>query len=91
MRRRWFSRRAFLLHFEFAVLVSGCLAAGWWQATRALGGNGLSWFYSVEWPAFAVIAIVGWWRLIHEDPAAYKARKQPPPERHAPDGSLYPR
>lgn len=91
MRRRWLSRRAVLLHFEFTLVVCGCLTAGWWQATRALAGNGLSWFYSVEWPAFVVLAVVGWWRLIHEDPEVYKARKQPPPEQRAPDGSLYPR
>jgi hypothetical protein len=27
--------------------------------TRALGGNSLSWVYSVEWPVFALIAIAG--------------------------------
>jgi len=80
VRKRWFSPRAFLLHFEFGLLVVACLAAGWWQATRALGGNGLSWFYSVEWPAFAVVAVIGWWHLIHEDPEAYRARKERPPE-----------
>ena len=73
------------------MIAPACLAAGWWQATRALGGNALSWVYSVEWPAFAILAIVCWWRLVHEDPEAYRARKQPLPERRAPDGSLYPR
>jgi len=63
------------LHLEVAVVAPGCAAAGWWQATRALSGNGLSWVYSVEWPAFALIAIAGWWHLIHEDPESYKARK----------------
>jgi len=29
--------------------------------------------------------------LIHEDPEAYRARKEPPPQERAPDGSLYPR
>ncbi|HVC25957.1 MAG TPA: hypothetical protein VND23_09380 [Acidimicrobiales bacterium] len=91
MTRRWTSRRALLLHLAVLVVAPACLAAGWWQATRALSGNGLSWFYSIEWPAFAVLAIVGWWRLIHEDPETYRARKEKPPERRAPDGSLYPR
>ncbi len=76
LRRRWLSRRALLLHLEFAVIAAGCLTAGWWQATRALAGNELSWVYSVEWPVFALLAIAGWWQLIHEDPAAYRARKQ---------------
>jgi hypothetical protein len=80
VRKRWFSRRAFLLHIEFFLLASACLVAGWWQVTRALTGNGLSWVYSAEWPGFAVLAILAWWHLIHEDPEAYRARKQRPPE-----------
>lgn len=51
-----------------------CLIAGWWQLHQALRGNGLSWAYTVEWPIFAVIAIVAWWHLIHEDPAERAAR-----------------
>jgi hypothetical protein len=80
VRKRWFSRRAFLLHFEFFLLASACLAAGWWQVTRALTGNGLSWVYSAEWPGFALLAILAWWHLIHEDPEEYRARKQRPAE-----------
>jgi hypothetical protein len=87
VRKRWFSRRALLLHLEFAVLVCGCLAAGWWQATRALGGNGLSWFYTFEWPAFALVAIAAWWHLIHESPEAYRARKQRSLVRGSPERS----
>ena len=69
-----------MLHLKVALITPGCLVAGWWQVTRAQGGNGLSWFYAVEWPVFALLAIAGWWHLIHEDPEAYKARKQRPPE-----------
>ena len=43
---------------EFFLLASACLVAGWWQVTRALTGNGLSWVYSAEWPGFAVLAIL---------------------------------
>jgi hypothetical protein len=64
-----------VLHLGVAIVAPACVLAGWWQATRALAGNGLSWVYSVEWPAFAVIAVAGWWQLIHEDPEAYRARK----------------
>jgi len=74
---RWFSPRALLLHLEFWLIVAGCGVAAWWQATRALGGNGLSWFYTFEWPVFALIAIAAWWQLIHEDPEARAARKRP--------------
>ncbi len=64
-----------MLHFYLVLVAPGCLVAGWWQATRALHGNALSWVYSIEWPAFAVIAVLGWWHLVHEDPEAYRARK----------------
>jgi integral membrane protein len=74
-RRRWVSRRALLLHAEVAIVAPGCAVAGWWQATRALAGNSLSWFYSVEWPVFALLAVWGWWHLIHEDPAEYRLRR----------------
>lgn len=80
MRRRWLSPRALLLHLAVLVVAPGCAFAGWWQATRALAGNTLSWVYSVEWPIFALIAIAGWWQLIHEDPEHYEARKRPRPE-----------
>jgi integral membrane protein len=75
IRRRWLSRRAFLLHTEVAIVAPACVVAGWWQATRALSGNELSWVYSIEWPLFALVAIGGWWHLVHEDPEAYRARK----------------
>lgn len=80
VRKRWFTRRAIQLHVEFFVLAAGCLVAGWWQVTRALTGNSLSWVYSAEWPGFAVLAVLAWWHLIHEDPEALRARKQRPPE-----------
>lgn len=67
MRQRWLSRRAILLTLTALIVVPGCLAAGWWQATRALDGNPLSYLYSIEWPAFAIIAVYFWWILIHAD------------------------
>jgi hypothetical protein len=80
VQQRWLSRRAWCLHLGFGLVVLACLAAGWWQGTRALAGHSLSWFYTVEWPGFAIFAIAGWWHLIHEDPEAYRARKQRPVE-----------
>ncbi|MDA8313395.1 MAG: hypothetical protein M0Z46_22815 [Actinomycetota bacterium] len=49
-----------------SVLVPTFLLAGWWQYHVALGGNELSWVYTVEWPFFAVYAVYIWWRLIHD-------------------------
>jgi integral membrane protein len=76
LKRRWISRRAMLLHLEVLVIAPACLLAAWWQATRALSGNGLSWVYSIEWPVFAIIAVAAWWHLVHEDPEVYRARKR---------------
>ncbi|HAM03185.1 MAG TPA: hypothetical protein DCQ30_13310 [Acidimicrobiaceae bacterium] len=49
------------------VLVPGFLAMGWWQLTRALSGNTLSWAYVFEWPLFAGYLIYIRWRLARED------------------------
>lgn len=46
----------------------GCLALGWWQVTRALSGNTLSWAYVFEWPIFAGYAVFMWWKLTHDQP-----------------------
>ncbi len=76
MRERWLSRRALTLHLAVLVWTPGCLVAGWWQVTRALDGNSLSYLYSVEWPVFALVGIWMWWSLIHTDPESVGARAQ---------------
>jgi hypothetical protein len=50
-------------------VVPGCLALAWWQASRALSGNTLSWAYTFEWPLFAGYAVYMWWKLLHDEPA----------------------
>jgi hypothetical protein len=76
VRDRWLSRRALTLHLAVVLWVPGCLLAGWWQVTRALDGNGLSYLYSVEWPAFALVGVWMWWSLLHTDPENVGARAQ---------------
>lgn len=76
MRARWLSRRAIALHLAVTLWVPGCLVAGWWQVTRALDGNTLSYLYSVEWPVFALVGIWVWWSLLHTDPESVGARAQ---------------
>jgi len=65
----WTSRRAVKVHVVAAVVVPGCLVLAWWQATRALSGNTLSWAYTFEWPVFAGYAVYMWWKLVHDQPA----------------------
>ena len=76
MRQRWLSRRAVLLHVALLVWFPGCLLAFWWQVHRAFSGNTLSYLYSAEWPAFAVIGVWGWWALVHTDPEQVGRRAQ---------------
>ena len=52
------------------VLVPAFLAMCYWQVTRAVGGNSLSWAYVFEWPIFAGYLVHVWWKLIHEDAPA---------------------
>ena len=74
MRSVWTSGRAVSLHVALAVFVPGCVALTWWQVSRALGGNPLSWVYTVEWPIFAAYATYMWWKLVHDDPRPGSAR-----------------
>jgi DNA-binding transcriptional regulator of glucitol operon len=67
VRARWLSRRAVLLHLAFLLFVPVCVAATWWQITRAEDGNDLSYLYSFMWPAFAVIGVYFWWMFLHTD------------------------
>jgi hypothetical protein len=59
-----------VLHFLLVTIPPGCLVAGWWQVHRALSGNLLSYFYSFEWPLFAVLGVIAWWQLVHDTPVA---------------------
>lgn len=72
---RWFSGRSLLLHLAVLVWVPGCGVAAWWQVTVALAGNALGWLYAVEWPVFAVLGVIGWWQLVHDDPATLAERR----------------
>ncbi|HEY7946710.1 MAG TPA: hypothetical protein VID75_03480 [Acidimicrobiales bacterium] len=62
------SERNILTHLTALIVVPGCLALGWWQVTRALSGNSLSWAYVFEWPIFAGYAVYMWWKLTHDQP-----------------------
>jgi DNA-binding transcriptional regulator of glucitol operon len=62
----WLSRRALKLHLVILIVVPAFLALCFWQITRALGGNSLSWAYVFEWPLFAAYAVYMWWRFVHE-------------------------
>jgi hypothetical protein len=74
--------RWLLFHALVWILVAGFLLLGYWQVTRAFGGNALSFGYSIQWPAFAGFVIFVWIRELRralrsarpaeEEPAAAK-------------------
>lgn len=71
--RRFLAPRWLALHALAVVLAAGCLALGWWQLTRAEGGNALSWGYTFEWPVFAAFVVAFWVKLVRD------ARRGGPP------------
>lgn len=86
----WSTPRGMALHLTALVAVAGCAAATWWQLDRALGGNGLSWAYTFEWPCFAVFSVVLWWKIIHDpadDPGQRVVRPAQRAGPHGPDAA----
>jgi hypothetical protein len=39
----------------------------------------LSYLYSFEWPFFAVLGVVAWWQLVHDEPVAGPRRPEEAP------------
>ena len=62
-----FKPRWLAWHLLVALAFCGMLWLGDWQYHRAVGGNGLSWAYTFEWPLFAGFAIVFWARTIRDE------------------------
>jgi hypothetical protein len=62
-----FKPRWLAWHLLVVVAICGMLWLGYWQYHRAVGGNGLSWAYTFEWPLFAGFALVFWARTIRDE------------------------
>jgi DNA-binding transcriptional regulator of glucitol operon len=72
----WIARHVLAL-----VAIAGCLGLGWWQFSRASGGNTLSWGYTFEWPVFAAFFAFLWYRevqLARKPPAAEEKPEEEP-------------
>lgn len=54
-----------LVAAALAAVVVVCLRLGWWQLQRynSAGGSLQNLGYTLQWPTFAVFAVVMWWRL----------------------------
>jgi DNA-binding transcriptional regulator of glucitol operon len=84
-----------LLHLLAVVLTVGFAMLGWWQLSRAQGGNAISWGYALEWPLFAVFTVALWIRqmrleLRKDKPAPRRKgqRPEPPPVRSPYEASI---
>lgn len=65
MKSKWFSSRAVLLHLALLGWLGLSASAAWWQLGRAVQGNSLSFMYSIEWPVFGVLGVLGWYALLN--------------------------
>ena len=88
MRRPTPIHRNLFTHLTAAVVVPGCIALCWWQVTRALSGNTLSWAYVFEWPIFAGYGVYMWWKLIHDHPRGTRGEDDGPAHRTVSGGGL---
>ena len=74
-----------VLHFFAVVLTVAFGLLGWWQLSRAQGGNAISWGYAFEWPLFALFTLALWIRQMRlelrkdrpEEPR--RGKPEPPP------------
>ncbi len=58
-------REAARLHVSLVIGLVLCVAAFWFELSRAIGGNALSWAYVFEWPLLGGFAVYMWWQLLH--------------------------
>lgn len=65
MKQKWWSPRSIVLHLALVGWLAMCAAAAWWQLGRAVEGNSLSFMYSIEWPVFGVLGVLGWYAMLN--------------------------
>ena len=58
-------KEALRLHATVAFGLAFCAVAFWFELSRALGGNALSWAYVFEWPLLGAFAVYMWWQMLH--------------------------
>lgn len=61
------------LHLTLVLALPGCVAAGWFELTRALAGHEVAWAYAFEWPLFGVLGTYVWWQLVHAEPSSARS------------------
>jgi hypothetical protein len=73
-----------VLHCFAVVLTVAFGLLGWWQLSRAQGGNAISWGYAFEWPLFAVFTLALWIRQMRLELAKDRPEGETPRGKPAP-------
>lgn len=76
-RPTFWARQNLRYHAAFWPAIGFCLAAGWFELTRALRGHTIAWVYTFEWPLFAVLVAWMWWHVV----TGRDVRRPSPPPR----------
>jgi len=67
---RWMSGRSraerYRLHVALMLGLALCALGFTVELHRGISGHFAAWAYVVEWPVFALVGAVTWWRLLHE-------------------------
>ena len=75
MKSKYLSRRAIVLHLALALWLGMSATAAWWQVGRAVQGNSLSFLYSIEWPVFGVLGVLGWYAMLNVEKVTEEQEK----------------
>jgi DNA-binding transcriptional regulator of glucitol operon len=65
VKSKWLSPRSLVLHVCLVAWLAMCAGAAWWQVGRAVQGNSLSFMYSIEWPLFGILGVLGWYAMLN--------------------------
>ncbi len=82
--RKW-STAALRYHLIFLPAICFCLAAGWFELSRARDGHQIAWVYTVEWPFFGVLFGYMWWHVLSASGPRRPSPPRPPGELDIPD------
>jgi len=83
------TRTTWRIHAGLVVAEILCIFLFFFELSRALSGNTLSWAYVVEWPVLGAYAIFMWRRLLQQERGeSPKRRRSPSPSNDEPDPQL---
>ncbi len=66
------------IKFGIFLAIVLCSSAGWFETSRALGGNTLSWVYAFEWPFLGIYGIFMGRRLLAEERGTIPEKAEEP-------------